>query len=78
MLRAILRNAGIHPRRLVSSLRGWRRYARERAEFRCKAHADDMPQGPELPILTEWDETAGFSCGARCFGKSERFGGFAL
>ena len=66
MLRAILRNAGIHPRRLVSALRGWRRYVREREEFRKSCKSTAWPWGKELPILTEWDETAG-SLGAYFF-----------
>jgi hypothetical protein len=59
MLRAILRNAGIHPRRLLSALRGWRRYVRDRATFRRMADADGPRWGRELPILTEWDESSG-------------------
>lgn len=59
MLRAILRNAGIHPRRLVSAIRGWRRYARDRAEFTRIIGDGSFPWCTELPILTEWDETSG-------------------
>jgi SAM-dependent methyltransferase len=59
VFRAILRNAGIHPRRLVSALRGWRRYVRDRARFQSMAHAAGRQWGREFPILTEWDETAG-------------------
>jgi SAM-dependent methyltransferase len=59
MLRAILRNAGIHPRSLLSALRGWRRYAQDRAAFRRMAGADAPRWGRELPILTEWDESSG-------------------
>jgi hypothetical protein len=59
MLRAILRNAGIHPQRILSALRGWRRYARERAGFRSMLGADAPQWGRELPILTEWDESSG-------------------
>gem|GEM_PF-222618 len=59
MLRAILRNAGIHPRQILPALTGWRRYARERASFRKMTGADALPWGRELPILTEWDESSG-------------------
>ena len=43
----------------MAAIRGWRRYTRERAEFRGIAGAKTMPWGTELPMLTEWDETAG-------------------
>lgn len=59
MIRAILRNAGIHPKRLITSTRGWLRYARERDAFRTMAGSTRMPWGRELPILTEWDESSG-------------------
>lgn len=59
MLRAILRNAGIDPRRLISAARGWRRYVRNRAEFQAMAQAGDMPWGNEQPMLTEWQESSG-------------------
>jgi hypothetical protein len=59
MLRAILRNAGIDPRRVFAALRGWRRYARDRAAFRRTRNHDPFAWGRELPILTEWDETSG-------------------
>lgn len=66
MIRAILRNAGIHPRRILSALRGWRRYVRERSAFRRMSDADAPRWGRELPILTEWDESSG-SLGAYFF-----------
>lgn len=66
MLRAILRNAGIDPRRLASAVRGWRRYVRERAVFRNATGSTTTPWGDELPMLTEWNETAG-SLGAYFF-----------
>jgi hypothetical protein len=59
MLRAILRNAGIHPQRLASAVRGWRRYVRDRAAFRRAGKHDSFAWGKELPILTERDETSG-------------------
>jgi SAM-dependent methyltransferase len=59
MIRAILRNAGIHPRRLISALRGWRRYVRDRENFRGKKSSAHFPWARELPILTEWDEASG-------------------
>lgn len=59
MLRAIFRNAGVHPRRILSALRGWRRYVRERSAFRRMSDADAPRWGRELPILTEWDESSG-------------------
>jgi SAM-dependent methyltransferase len=59
MFRAILRNAGIRPRRILSALRGWRRYARDRAAFHRMTGADIPRWGRDLPILTEWDESSG-------------------
>jgi hypothetical protein len=59
MLRAILRNAGIHPWRLLTALRGWRRYVRERAAFRATDQVNPWPWGRELPILTEWEQSSG-------------------
>jgi hypothetical protein len=66
MLRAILRNAGIQPRRLLSAVRGWRRYVRERSVYRALADSGAMPWGRELAMLTEWEETSG-SLGAYFF-----------
>lgn len=66
MLRAILRNAGISPRRLASVVRGWRRFVRERAEYRRMAGTGSMPWGREMPMLTEWGEASG-SMGAYFF-----------
>lgn len=59
MLRAVLRNAGIHPRRLISALRGWRRYVRDRENFRGKKSSAHFPWARELPMLTEWDDASG-------------------
>jgi hypothetical protein len=59
MLRAILRNAGMNPRRLASAARGWRRYMRDRAAFLQMNCPSDFPFHTELPILTEWDESSG-------------------
>lgn len=59
MLRAILRNAGIQPRRLLSAFRGWQRYVRDRATFRAMAGTNAPRWGRELPMLSEWDETSG-------------------
>jgi len=59
MIRAILRNAGIHPRSLATAIRGWRRFVRDRAEFKRAAGSGALPWGTELPMLTEWDETSG-------------------
>jgi hypothetical protein len=58
MLRSILRNSGIQPKRWLPALRGWARYARERRAFRSLADSDHCPWGRELPILGEWDESA--------------------
>lgn len=59
MIRAILRNAGIHPRRLTTAIRGWQRYLRDRAAYRRSSGGTDMIWGSELPQLTEWGETSG-------------------
>jgi hypothetical protein len=66
VLRAILRNAGIDPRRLASAVRGWRRYVRDRAAFQQKSTQGWFAWGRELPILTEWSESSG-SLGAYFF-----------
>ena len=59
MIRAILRNAGIHPRRLLSALRGWRRYTHDRSSFRRMAGPNALRWGREMPMLTEWNESSG-------------------
>lgn len=59
MLHAIIRNAGIQPRRFVTSLQGWRRYLRDRKQFQQATNGADFPWGKELPMLTEWNEAAG-------------------
>lgn len=66
MLRAILRNAGIDPRRLISAVRGWRRFVRDRALFQRIDKQGLFTWGKELPILSEWDESSG-SLGAYFF-----------
>lgn len=58
MIRSILRNAGIQPKRWLPALRGWSRYARDRGAFRSMADPADFPWGNELPILGEWEESA--------------------
>ena len=58
MLRSILRNAGIQPKRWLPALRGWSRYAKDRSAFRSLADPTDFPWGRELPMLGEWDESA--------------------
>ena len=59
MLRAIFRNAGIRPGQFFRALRGWRRFVRQRVEYRRMAEVSAMPWGTELPMLTEWDEPSG-------------------
>jgi hypothetical protein len=59
MLRAILRNAGIQPSRLISAIRGWRDYLRDRAEYKKAAHTHGWAWGQELPMLTERYESSG-------------------
>lgn len=66
MFRALLRNAGIRPGTILATLRGWRRYTRERAIFRALPGAQRLPWGKELPILNEWTEASG-SLGAYFF-----------
>lgn len=66
MLHSILRNAGIHPRRLLTAIRGWQRYVRERAVFRDADKNSFWPWGREQPMLTEWEESSG-SLGAYFF-----------
>lgn len=59
MLRAILRNAGIQPCQWLHSIRGWRRFAEDRAAFKKMSGADSIAWGSELPMLQEWYETSG-------------------
>jgi hypothetical protein len=59
MFRALLRNAGIKPKRWLSTLAGWSRYRRDRDEYRRLAAGKGIPWGKELPILHEWTETSG-------------------
>lgn len=59
MIRAILRNSGIHPKRLLVSAKGWLRYAGERKAFLRMPSANLLHWGRELPMLTEWDESSG-------------------
>lgn len=66
MIRALLRNAGVQPRRIAAALRGWPRYVRERKAYRLAGSGGDFPMGRELPILTEWEEASG-SLGAYFF-----------
>lgn len=66
MLRAILRNAGIDPRRLISAVRGWRRYTRDKALFQRIDKQGLFAWSKELPILSEWNESSG-SLGAYFF-----------
>ena len=44
---------------MLSSLLGWRRYVRERKEFRKLEEGCGVPWGDELPILCEWNEASG-------------------
>lgn len=59
MIRAILRNSGIHPQIILSALRGWSRYVSDRARIRREAEAAGIVWGRELPMLTEWNEASG-------------------
>jgi hypothetical protein len=59
MFRAFIRNAGIRPGKVISTMTGWWRYRHNRAKFRRMAGASDIPWGQELPILHEWNETSG-------------------
>lgn len=59
MLRAIVRNAGISPHRLIRAIRGWPSYVRDRSAFRGMPGSATMAWGPELPILGEDDEPCG-------------------
>lgn len=59
MIRAILRNAGFHPKRLLDSAKGWLRYSGDRAAFRGMPGSNRMTWARELPILTEWGESSG-------------------
>lgn len=58
MIRSLLRNAGIQPKRWLPALRGWSRYVRDRSAFRSLEDPAGFPWGRELPIFGEWDESA--------------------
>lgn len=66
MLRAILRNVGVDPQRILPALRGWRSYVRDRDAFLRMSHEDSFAWGKELPILTERGDSSG-SLGAYFF-----------
>jgi hypothetical protein len=59
MLKALFRNAGIRPARVLAACRGWQRYASDRAAFQRQSTAGDFEWGRELPILNEWAESSG-------------------
>jgi hypothetical protein len=59
MIRALLRNAGVDPRRIASAVADWRRYARDRAAYRRMASGTALPWGLEMPILGEHDLPGG-------------------
>ena len=59
MIRAILRNAGVHPRKLLNAIRSWKRFSDDRAEFQKLTTNAEFPWGTELPILTEKEDSAG-------------------
>lgn len=66
MIRAILRNAGIHPHRWWQVFRGAMRYVRDRRAFRSMEGASRVRWGKELPMFEEMHEAAG-SAGAYFF-----------
>ena len=59
MIRAILRNAGIQPKRWFPALLGWVWYVRDRKLFRTAPSLTDFDWGKELPILNERNEQSG-------------------
>lgn len=59
MIRAVLRNSGIRPGRLMASIRGWNRYAKERSLFQSLMTIGDFAWGREFPILNESAEPSG-------------------
>jgi len=59
MFRALMRNAGLNPRCMLTVLPDWLRYRRDRQAFRRMAGADTMAWGNDLPILGEWREASG-------------------
>jgi len=63
---AILGNAGLNPRRLVSAIRGWKHYVSERSAFKDAEKNSAWPWARELPILSDWNESSG-SLGAYFF-----------
>lgn len=59
MIRALLRNAGINPARLLAAWLGWNKYRGDRARFLAMEGARDMIWARELPMLTEYKDSAG-------------------
>ena len=59
MFRALIRNAGLHPRRMLALMPDWLRYLRDRRTFRDLPGADTIIWGGELPMLGEWREASG-------------------
>lgn len=59
MIRAVLRNAGIQPQRILSALRGWSRYVRDRRKYFNLINSQEWPIETEMPMLTEWDDVSG-------------------
>lgn len=66
MIRAILRNAGFHPKRLIRAIQGWFRYKNDMAAFRRGLDTAAFRWGREQPMLTEWNDASG-SLGAYFF-----------
>lgn len=59
MLRSILRNAGIQPRRIIAAIKACRRYVSDREHFKKMPSTDPFTWARELPIFNEWDQSAG-------------------
>lgn len=59
MFRALMRNAGLNPRRMLTVVPDWVRYRRDRRAFSGLVGANTMARGRDLPILGEWREASG-------------------
>jgi len=59
MFRALIRNVGLNPRRIVTLIPDWIGYCRERKKFRNMPGAESIAWGSELPMLGEWREASG-------------------
>lgn len=59
MIRTVLRNAGIQPKQILASLRGWNRYVKDRRKYLELVNSGEWPVATEMPMLMEWNDVSG-------------------